>query len=59
MQGLSPLTDAPSRCPSVLVTSPVSAGDYCLLLEELLLGFREREPVVVNSGLEAGKDGSS
>lgn len=32
------------------MTSPVSAGDYHLPLEELLLGFREHEPVVVNSG---------
>lgn len=44
------MTDAPPRCPSLLGTSPVSAEDYCLLLEELLLGFHEREPVVVNSG---------
>lgn len=50
MQGLSLLTDAPSRCLSILVTSPVPAGDYCLPLEELLLGIRECELVVVNSG---------
>lgn len=45
MQGLTL-----DRCTfSILLTSPVSTGDYCLPLEEMLLGSQEREPVVVDS----------